>query len=82
MRRRLFLPLFVFVALVAPLPAAAQKFIPKSIKFQGDPNYSTGELTPASGLKPGTILRIPCSNDRCSVCLLALKPAPTRSRTM
>ncbi len=41
---------------VAVRPAAAQKFLPKSIKFQGDPEYSDAELLAAAGLKKGVVL--------------------------
>lgn len=36
--------------------AQAQQFIPKSIQFRGDPEYSYEELMAASGLKQGTVL--------------------------
>jgi outer membrane protein assembly factor BamA len=38
------------------LPAAAQKFQPKSIQFKGDPEYSNQELMTAAGLKKGVVL--------------------------
>lgn len=38
------------------VPGAAQKFIPKSIQFQGDPEYSAQELMDAAGLKTGVAL--------------------------
>ena len=37
-------------------PAWPQKFIPKTIQFLGDPEYSTEELLAASGLKKGETL--------------------------
>jgi outer membrane protein assembly factor BamA len=40
----------------APLPAAAQKYVPKTIQFQGDPEYTDQELLAASGLKKGMVL--------------------------
>lgn len=43
-----------FVA--ASLPASAQKFTPKTIQFQGAPDYSNDELLAAAGLKPGETL--------------------------
>jgi outer membrane protein assembly factor BamA len=36
--------------------APAQKFLPKSIQFQGDPEYSTQELMTAAGLQKGAVL--------------------------
>jgi len=50
---------FVLSALmlaVAGLPAAAQKFQPKTIQFKGDPEYNDQELLVAAGLKKGTVL--------------------------
>ncbi len=51
---------FVFLAAIflyaAPHSAAAQKFLPKSIQFQGDPEYSDTELLAAAGLKKGVVL--------------------------
>jgi len=52
MRRLVFLLPAVLAVVVAVCPAVAQKFIPKSIKFQGDPEYSDRELM-AAGLKKG-----------------------------
>lgn len=40
----------------ASLPVLAQKFIPKTIQFKGDPEFSTDELLAASGLKKGETL--------------------------
>ncbi len=37
-------------------PVTAQKFVPKAIRFQGDPEYSNQELMAAAGLKKGTVL--------------------------
>ena len=42
--------------LLATLPAAAQKFQPKSIQFKGDPEYTDQELMAAAGLKKGAVL--------------------------
>jgi outer membrane protein assembly factor BamA len=42
--------------LYAPLPVAAQKFLPKTIQFKGAPEYSDQELQAAAGLKKGTVL--------------------------
>jgi outer membrane protein assembly factor BamA len=41
----------------------AQKFLPKSIQFNGDPEYSTQELLAASGLKKGDTLTYAQMND-------------------
>jgi outer membrane protein assembly factor BamA len=56
MRRPLFLFLSALVVAVAARPAAAQKLEPKSILFQGDPEYSSDELLKAAGLKTGVVL--------------------------
>jgi len=56
MRHRAFLLLAALAVAVAVRPAAAQKFLPKSIQFQGDPEYSTDELLAAAGLKKGVVL--------------------------
>jgi len=40
----------------AALPVAAQTFIPKTIQFRGDPEYSDQELMAAAGLKKGVAL--------------------------
>lgn len=55
--RRTFSLLFVmFCVLGAACPTSAQKFLPKSIQFQGDPEYSDTELLAATGLKKGVVL--------------------------
>jgi outer membrane protein assembly factor BamA len=56
MKRKFFLPLTALMLLWAGLPAAAQKFLPKSIQFRGAPEYSGEELLAAAGLKKGTVL--------------------------
>ena len=64
MRRHIFLfPVAIPLAILAAItvftavrPAAAQKFLPKSIKFQGDPEYSDSEMLAAAGLKKGVVL--------------------------
>jgi len=56
MRRTIFLILTTLCAFLALGPAAAQKFLPKSIKFQGDPEYSDADLLQAAGLKKGVVL--------------------------
>ena len=44
------------VFLVGVLPAPAQKFLPKSIQFKGQSEYSDQELLAAADLKPGVVL--------------------------
>ncbi len=56
MRRLFFVSLFVAVWCASAVPGQAQKFIPKTIQFQGDPEYSTQELMAAAGLKKGETL--------------------------
>ena len=56
MRRPIFLFLAVMFVFAALRPAAAQKFLPKSIQFQGDSEYSDAELLAAAGLKKGVVL--------------------------
>jgi outer membrane protein insertion porin family len=56
MRRHFCLLLVAISVCVAVRPAVSQKFLPKSIKFQGDPEYSDAELLAAAGLKKGVVL--------------------------
>lgn len=56
MRQPVFLLLAALAVAVAVCPAPAQKFLPKSIQFQGDPEYSNDELLAATGLKKGVVL--------------------------
>lgn len=56
MRQPVFLLLAALAVTVAVCPAPAQKFLPKSIQFQGDPEYSNDELLAAMGLKKGVVL--------------------------
>ena len=56
MRQPVFLVLAALAVAVAVRPAAAQKFQPKSIQFQGDPEYTSQELLDAAGLKTGVVL--------------------------
>lgn len=56
MNRKLFLLLTASAILCVSLPAAAQKFQPKTIQFKGAPEYSAQELLSASGLQKGTVL--------------------------
>jgi len=55
--RRLPCLLLAAVAVCAViLPVQAQKFLPKTIQFKGDPEYSDQELMAAAGLKKGMVL--------------------------
>ena len=47
--------LFLIAAILVPgsLPLTAQKFLPKTIQFKGDPEYTDQELLDAAGLKKG-----------------------------
>ena len=56
MRQPVFLLLAALAVAVVVRPAPAQKLLPKSIQFQGDPEYSTEELLAATGLKKGVVL--------------------------
>jgi len=56
MNRKLFLLLAAGILLCASKPAAAQKFLPKTIQFKGDPEYSDQELLTAAELKKGAVL--------------------------
>lgn len=56
MRRILFLLLLGIAVGAVCRPATAQKFLPKTIQFQGDGEYSTEELLAAAGLKTGVSL--------------------------
>ena len=56
MRRTFCLLLATFCVLGAACPASAQKFLPKSIKFQGDSEYNDAELLAAAQLKKGVVL--------------------------
>ncbi|MGA2673236.1 MAG: POTRA domain-containing protein, partial [Terracidiphilus sp.] len=50
--------LTVLFVLCASLPAPAQKFLPKTIQFKGDPEYTNQELLAAAGLKQGVVLTV------------------------
>jgi outer membrane protein assembly factor BamA len=63
MLRSVFLLVAAFAVFAAARPCAGQKFIPKSIQFQGDPEYSTEELMAAAGLKKGAVLTTEQMND-------------------
>jgi outer membrane protein insertion porin family len=56
MKRLSCLVLSAVILAVASLPAAAQKFQPKTIQFKGDPEYTDQELMTAAGLKKGEVL--------------------------
>jgi|CZKF01.1.fsa_nt_gi outer membrane protein insertion porin family len=56
MKRTYFLLLTVLVLLATNQPAAAQKYMPKTIQFKGAPEYSDQELLAAARLKLGTVL--------------------------
>ncbi|MDE3186820.1 MAG: hypothetical protein KGM96_04760 [Acidobacteriota bacterium] len=56
MKHSLRLILASSILISAALPAAGQKFLPKSIQFKGDPEYSDQELMAAAGLKKGEVL--------------------------
>jgi outer membrane protein insertion porin family len=64
MRRSDYLLPVAGIVLLASLPTAAQKFLPKSIQFRGDPEYSDQELLAATGLKKGTVLTYTEMSDR------------------
>ena len=51
MNLKLFLLSTAILLAIASLPATAQKFLPKTIQFKGDPEYSNEELMAAAGLK-------------------------------
>ena len=51
MKRTLSLFITAVFFLSTALPVTAQKFLPKSIQFKGDPEYSDQELMAAAGLK-------------------------------
>ena len=55
MKRILFL-FFTALLPILSLPVMAQKFLPKTIQFKGDPEYSDQELLAAAGLKKGVVL--------------------------
>ena len=48
--------LLVALAACLAVPTSAQKFTPKTIQFQGAPDYSSDELLAAAGLKAGQTL--------------------------
>jgi outer membrane protein insertion porin family len=56
MKRTFFLLLTALVLFASTQPAAAQKYLPKTIQFKGAPEYSNQELLAAAGLKMGTVL--------------------------
>jgi outer membrane protein assembly factor BamA len=56
MKRTIFLLLTAILLFASGQPAAAQKYLPKTIQFKGAPEYSDQELLAASGLKTGKVL--------------------------
>jgi outer membrane protein insertion porin family len=56
MKRTFFLFLTALVLFASTQPAAAQKYLPKTIQFKGAPEYSNQELLAAAGLRTGTVL--------------------------
>jgi outer membrane protein assembly factor BamA len=54
---------FCAVVVCVSVPAAGQKFLPKSIQFRGAPEYSERELLAAAGLKKGEVLNYAEMND-------------------
>jgi outer membrane protein insertion porin family len=56
MKRTFSLLLTAVVLLSASVPSCAQKFVPRSIQFKGDPEYTDQELLAAAGLKEGIAL--------------------------
>jgi outer membrane protein assembly factor BamA len=63
MRRAVLLLQISLLGLCACWPATAQKFQPKAIQFNGDPEYTDQELMAAAGLKAGTVLTSAEMND-------------------
>jgi outer membrane protein assembly factor BamA len=56
MKMKFFLFSIAILLLSSSVPAAGQKFLPKTIQFKGDPEYSNEELMAAAELKEGTVL--------------------------
>jgi outer membrane protein assembly factor BamA len=56
MKRTSFLLLTALIVFASGQPAAAQKYLPKTIQFKGAPEYSDQELLDAAGLKLGVVL--------------------------
>ena len=56
MKRTIFLLLTALIVFASGQPAAAQKYLPKSIQFKGAPDYTDQELLAAAGLKKGVVL--------------------------
>src|SRR3954463_7222612 len=57
------IPAVLAALLCTTVPLQAQKFIPKSIQFNGDPEYSNDELIAFAGLKKGDTLTYAQMND-------------------
>jgi outer membrane protein assembly factor BamA len=56
MKRTIFLLLTALIVIASGQPAAAQKYLPKTIQFKGAPDYTDQELLGAAGLKTGVVL--------------------------
>ena len=54
--RRIFVGLAIAAVFWPAASVSAQKFLPQSIRFQGDPEYTAPELLDALGLKKGIVL--------------------------
>jgi outer membrane protein insertion porin family len=63
MRHLIVLLAVALAALTVVRPIPAQKFLPKSVQFKGDPEYTDQELMDAAGLKMGVVLDSEALND-------------------
>jgi cell division septal protein FtsQ len=63
MRHLIVLLAVALAALTVVRPIPAQKFLPKSVQFKGDPEYTDQELMDAAGLKKGVVLDSEALND-------------------
>lgn len=63
MRHRVYWLFAAFAVFVVLRPALSQKFLPKSVQFNGVPEYSNQELMSAAGLKTGVVLSYADMND-------------------
>ncbi len=61
---RKLIPALSLALLGMTFPVHAQKFIPRTIQFKGDPEYSTEEMLAAAGLKKGETLDYAGMNER------------------
>jgi len=62
--QRKVISLLTALILVCASPAIAQKYVPKTIRFKGAPDYSDQELLAAAGLKNGVALSAADINER------------------